>query len=260
MDRLARYQSRMRRDPNRGREARDPIAQRESRTFRQDAGWAMSDAEYADYQQSNTDFNEGYSDADTALKGQEETVAGQRGQLDAGYDALGNLNIEKAWDTFKKDFVPVNVVNHKNGTWNTEATYHYPREVVDQMNATSFNQDEGSYYGAWNPNKDTYSVDVNMRGGGARGQELHQSLIDGQDEVKAMFFESQAPGIAKASSSLSSSLGEAEQTVSANEGAAEGDRMVLEGYASDRSERKDAIADDFSFRRDGRRALMDVSK
>ncbi len=139
--------------------------------YRPEYGWVMSDAQVEEEQAIKGKYDE----ATQSVQGQissnqaayQKSLEEGRGSIASQYDAAigkiqkGNLNL-----------VPVRVVNGNT----VEGVYMLPKATVDQMNTQSFNKGKGTYVGNWVDGGKNYNVDVRVQGGGARGQELHNSL------------------------------------------------------------------------------------
>ena len=156
--------------------------------YRKDYDMRMGDTEYSHYEDQKSIFEKSIKDfrtsADTKIgkaqkdyddnydlfKGQMTT--GQKNLKDA-YDALGDApSIEGMFEQwFEQEKIPVHI---RDGD-TLEATYMVPRSVVESVNET-MNKD-GSYYGTFNKDFDNYNMDVQVKGGGKRGKELHEMFI-----------------------------------------------------------------------------------
>jgi len=149
--------------------------------YRPEYGWVMSDAQVKEEQAIRGKYDEAAnsvrSQIDSNKAAYQTSIDQGRNSISSQYDnAIGK--IQKG----SMNLVPVRVVNGNT----IEGVYMLPKETVEQMNRDSFNKGTGSYVGNWVDSGSNYNVDVRVKGGGARGQELHDALRGALPSVDAV--------------------------------------------------------------------------
>lgn len=220
---------------------------RDKSSYREDAGWSMNDAEYAAYVENEGEFS-------TALGTDRESIATARGtnlESQSKVDALGKKNtLEGAWTTYKKNFIPVNIVDDNK----IESTHYLPNEAILAMH----DDVNKGYWGVYmdTPDGPVYNIDVKMREGmGKRGKELRDSMVQGEQAIKTKFYEMNAPDIAKGNKALgamSTSLASERADIDVSEG-------ELNTAVDTRATNKKMISDDYAQALKGRQNLMKVN-
>lgn len=263
MDRMSRYLERNRNIAGARRGAQDAALSGEAKEFRDDAGWRMTDTDYESYLGNEKSFKKSVNKAQGQLDEAQEKIDASTAENAAFEKALSGIDISNttlsnSWNTYQKSFLPVRVVTNDN----IEGTYYLPKEVIDKMDADSFNQ-KGGYVGNYVDGGKNYNVDT-----GGRGQELHDALRAGTTSVKAQFYEQNAGNVKKAQegeSTARAELGTANDMVNINYSnlSAEGDLLAAEGDSlsavkKNRKQQKKQISKDYSTALAGRRQVLGV--
>lgn len=153
------------RDDNRFRQAQE--AKPKDTYYRPEYGWVMNNAMVKKEQEVKGQYDQAAAQGAEQVQRNEQEFQGlleqKRNEINSAYS-----NQAKKFNT---NLVPVRVVNKDK----VEATYMLSRDTVNGM-AGSFNKGKGSYYANWVDGGKYYNIDVNVRGGGARGHELHSSI------------------------------------------------------------------------------------
>ena len=158
---------------NRGRDRNDSRfrqaqeAKPKDTYYRPEYGWVMSNKMVEQEKGVKAKYDQAVAQGADQVKQNEQQFQGlleqKRNEINSAYSKQANQ--------YNPQLVPVRVVNKDK----VEATYMLPKETVDGMGG-SFNKGDGSYYANWVDGGKYYNIDVNVKGGGARGHELHTSL------------------------------------------------------------------------------------
>ncbi len=223
--------------------------------IRKDAGFKMTDEQHEAYKTNTKDFNKATSERQGVLTTAQTSLDKDKKSVASGYESLGDLNVDKAWDKFKKDFKEVNVYN---GT-QLEGTYYLPEETIQMMRHEMFNGKDGSYYGAWmDDDKSKFNVDVKVKGAGKRGKELHGSLMETASAIKAGYYEKAAPLINEAYDKGSSALAGASTAIGTNQGKIDVGQDELDTAVGDRATQLGDLKKDYQTGLAGRQKLAAV--
>jgi len=275
------------RSATRGRDAQSrsrrggDIQAQDQQLLRKDLGFKMSNAQYQDYLGEEAKFQEEYGiatgklneaqgkvdaqnkklgEAGSQLNSYQKQLDSNKSEINKASNLVNDLSVESVWSEYRGGFGNVHVVSKDGqGGYNTEYTYRLPTEALGKLHDEVFNQ-EGSYVS--NLVGNNLYVDTNTDRGGY-GKELHESMIDAENEVKSGFYDANSGRIRKEKQTAISQLNQANARLNEQYSLLSGQRDKLKSAYDDLSGARDTIKgerDQLVFIKDSRQGQRDQAR
>lgn len=264
MDRKDRFMQRNRKEAGARRGGKDTAFGPKFAEFRKDAGWKMNEEQYAGYTESENEFSgligKQRKDISGARGKNKKALSGLNSQVSQMSNAMKGVkgtSLDNEYNKFKKGFMEVGIYDGNN----RESKHYLPREVVENMNE-GINK---GYHGNFMPNG-AYNIDVQTRGGGGkRGKELRQAIVDAERDVKVKFWETNGRAVGQANSQVNKAKGDyntamgqaanARTNISNSGKVLDAQAREVDQAVKSRDTKRKQIATDYSTALQGRRNL-----
>lgn len=258
MTRSDRFLQRNRKVAQARRGANDTVGNQNFNAYRKDAGWKMSDDQYADYKKSESEFNTALSGGYSSIESSRSANASNAAKVDKQEKELSKLkgtSLAAEYSTYSKSFIPVRITNGNK----VEATYMLPKSSARTLDS-KLSKD---FYTGWFNGGKTLNVDVTSRSGKVQGGELHRAFSNGVQSVKSSFYKANSSAVKKANQKVADAKATGKAQIATSRTNLDNSEKVLAGEfstlkASEKT-RKDniqAFSSDYSTALEGRRNLM----
>lgn len=212
--------------------------------YYEDLGAAATKEGYADWKSREDQYAAGKADWQKDISKSQSKYDEAKAKVDSielgekpSYDKM----YSEAWDNFTKnaDYMDVKIVNGQQ----VEGTYKVPKKV-----ATEIWKQTKDFYHSNVGDDGVYYVDVNTKGGGARGAELHEAYGKAQQDIKDLFEKEATPKISQIYSAANKQYGQSVATLEGYKSQLEGARASIGQSKSELAavdKQKAKTADDF---------------